>query len=405
MARLVGIAEDFPLTAGRYGVAISWDSSPGCNVDVDLQAVIVDGKGQVIDAVYYNNLKALGSLTHSGDETTGERSGFDEMIWINTARLPEHVRMIVFVVAAFNGGHLRDAKNGKIHVLEQRKDNEVASFAIEESKADVDAVAMMVKSDKAWVLRIVEEPALEGQHFMDILEPIIGNLVRGVLPGAPRRLKAAFAMEKSAVMDLPQSSEIKQIVAGLGWDTANGNVDLDVSAVLFDNSGKDRDAIFFGNLTGSGLQHSGDNLTGEGSGDDETIVANLEAIPEWAHQVVLCVNIYTPGVTFEQVANPYCRILDAAGNELARYALKEADAQNGLIIARLFREDSARWGFQAIGSFCRGNTYKDSLADMVELVRQTPRELQMRGAPARSSTAAVSVAAPPPPKSSTCCVH
>ena len=135
----------------------------------------------------------------------------------------------------------------------------------------------------------------------------------------------------------------------MGWDTDNGDVDLDVSVVLYDAHGKERDAIFFGNLDGHGLLHSGDNLTGEGDGDDETITVDLLAVPGWVQQLVFCVNIYSKGVSFSQVANPYCRILDSGDTELARYELKEAGKENGLLIARLFREEGGdRWGFQAI---------------------------------------------------------
>lgn len=408
----MGNTEEFPLTAARYGVAISWDKDPSAPVDVDLQAVIVDDMGRVVDAVYYNNLKALKCITHSGDETTGEKSGFDEVIWAGLARVPANIKMIILVVAAFKGGHLKDAKNGAVHILEERNDNEVATFSLEESQEEVDVVAMLVRSDQGWVLRLVEVDAQDGQHFIDVLEPAIGSLVRSVLPSAPKRLKVAFAMEKGAVVDLPRTQDIKQIRAGLGWSVDKGNVDLDVSAVLFDESGAAKDAVFFGNLEFAGLKHSGDNLTGEGSGDDETISVNLEAVAEWVKQIFFCVNIYSNGKTFAEVASPYCRILDSNGTELARYELKEAGSQNGLIIARLFRDSSSiRWGFQALGSFCQGRTWKDSIGDMAPVAAKPPRELQLRGASTQMlaggsavGPAAAPAAAPPPepPKSSAC---
>merc|ERR1712039_874435 len=97
--------------------------------------------------------------------------------------------------------------------------------------------------------------------------------------------------------------------------------------------------------------------------------------------IFFVVNIYTKGVSFEKVANPYCRIVDNSNNELARYELKEAGSQSGLIIARLFRAESGvRWGFQAIGTFCRGQTWKDSLIDIAPIFHKTAQELQLRGA-------------------------
>lgn len=376
------VERPFPLPKARYAVAISYDPpANGCGLDVDLQAVVIDDCGAVMDAVYYNNLKALKSITHSGDETTGEKTGFDEVIWVSMTKLPPKVKMILFVVAAHSGGFLRDARNGFIHVLEESKDNEVMKVEMERSKQNVDVVGKMRRTANGWDYTVIEEPAESGRHFIDILEPTIGNMVRAEIPSAPKRLKVAFAMEKGSVVDLPLTSEVKAIKAALGWDTDNGEADLDVSAVLFDQTAKERDAIFFGNLEGHGLTHSGDNLTGEGSGDDEVIFVDLQQIPNWVEQIMFSVNIYSKGVSFAQVASPYCRILDSTDAELARYELREAGRENGLLIARLFREVGDRWGFQAIGTFCRGQTWKDSLPAMAQIVRKQPKDLQLqRGA-------------------------
>ena len=72
-SRTLGQHDTLNLTSPRYAVAISWDHG-GKPVDLDLQAVVVDARGAIIDAVYYNNMKALKCMTHSGDEQTGERS-------------------------------------------------------------------------------------------------------------------------------------------------------------------------------------------------------------------------------------------------------------------------------------------------------------------------------------------
>eukprot|EP00930_Biecheleria_cincta_P055657 TRINITY_DN41955_c0_g1_i1.p1 TRINITY_DN41955_c0_g1~~TRINITY_DN41955_c0_g1_i1.p1 ORF type:complete len:441 (-),score=96.60 TRINITY_DN41955_c0_g1_i1:47-1342(-) len=386
----------------KYGIGISWDAGSTA-VDVDLQAVICDNRGVIIDAVYYNNLKALRSVTHSGDEQTGEKTGFDEIIWVNLKKLPEHVKVIVFVVAAHNRGHLRDVRNGLIHVVEDTKDNEVASYRMEQSPAEVDAVLMMVKSDGGdWNLRVIDEPAREGRHFIDILEPTIGNLIRAVIPTAPKRQKIAFAMEKGAVVDLPATSRAGCITAGLGWDVSAGaEIDLDVSVVFFTKEGQNLGAVFFGNEEEFGVKHSGDNLTGEGHGDDETISVDLPSIPRHVDQMVFCVNIYTKGVSFDQVSNSYCRICDQEGMEMARYVLREGKGEAGLLMARLFREDGdQRWGFQAIGTFCRGQTWKDSVPQMLPLVSTSARQLQMQQRTMSLSSASMSAAAAMPPAAS-----
>merc|ERR1712036_96039 len=139
--------------------------------------------------------------------------------------------------------------------------------------------------------------------------------------------------------------------------------DLDVSAVLMDRDGNDVEAVFFGRLESEehGIQHTGDNLTGEGEGDDEQIIVNLDRVGENVQQIFFVVNIYTPHRTFMQVAEPFCRVVDnSSGAELCRYALRDAGSESGLIIARIAREAGGRWGFHALGLPCRGRTYKDS---------------------------------------------
>merc|ERR1712137_1277304 len=186
-------------------------------------------------------------------------------------------------------------------------------------------------------------------------------------------------MEKGGVFDLPRG--MNQITVGLGWDVDEGEADLDVSAVLMDSDGGDLEAVFFGRLESEehGITHTGDNLTGEGEGDDEQIIVNLDSIGEKVHQVFFVVNIYTPNKTFSKVANPYCRVVDnSVDSELCRYGLKEAGKENGLIIARIAREPGGRWGFHALGLPCRGRTYKDSLPKLRETSKVKTASLMLR---------------------------
>jgi stress response protein SCP2 len=398
-----GMAEDFELTKPRYGFGVSWDSPPGMpKVDVDLQCVVVDKAGSIIDCAYYNNMKAVRAITHSGDESTGDKSGIDEMVWANLTKLPENVAVLIFVVAAYAGGRLKDVANGMLHVFEENQRSEVAQFDMERSDGAVDVVAAMFRGPRgAWNLRIIDLPAQQGQHFMDVL-PLLSEVVRTFIPSAPKRQKVAFAMEKGGVLDLPQT--LDEITVGLGWDTDDGEVDLDVSAVLLNARGAEVETVFFGQLESQrhGIKHSGDNLTGAGSGDDEQIQVKLNSIGPDVQQVVFVINIYTNKKTFMQVANPYCRIVDVfSASELCRYSLRDAGRENGLIVAKINREAGNRWGFHALGLPCRGRTYKDSMSSILKVFSQDTHALMARGgsmdlnnAPAAFS---MPVASAPPP--------
>mmetsp|Transcript_87121 Transcript_87121/g.247000 ORF Transcript_87121/g.247000 Transcript_87121/m.247000 type:complete len:434 (-) Transcript_87121:109-1410(-) len=371
--------EDFAARGSRFGIALSWDRSGGHAVDLDLQGIAFDAQGKLLDAVYYNNLKALGrGLTHSGDEVTGDKEGFDEAIWVNFPKMAATVPLLVFIVACYKGGSIHDARNGRFHLLEDRASNEVGQFRLENFAGKAAIIGSLMRKSGGWVFRTAHEVAMDGQHFIDILEPTIGNYVRRVIPGAPRRLKAAFAMEKGSVVDLPQAGGARQTVAALGWDTSMGEVDLDVSAVLLDGSAHEIECVFFGNEEAQGIKHSGDNLTGDGSGDDESVCIELDALSKRVEQIFFVVNIYTKGRTFAQVANPYCRLVTSDGEEFCRYQLTEAGSEQALIMARLFREPGNRWGFQAVGAPCRGQTYKDSMPAVLQYARTRPSDLGMR---------------------------
>merc|ERR1711920_1043915 len=94
------------------------------------------------------------------------------------------------------------------------------------------------------------------------------------------------------------------------------------------------------------------------------------------HQIIFIINIYSPGKTFLQVANPYCRVVDnATGSELCRYALRDAGHENALIVSKIAREAGNRWGFHALGLPCRGRTYKDSMPAIRKICHQDTRRL------------------------------
>merc|ERR1711939_115099 len=128
-----------------------------------------------------------------------------------------------------------------------------------------------------------------------------------------------------------------------------------------------------------GIQHTGDNLTGEGDGDDEQIIVNLDQIGDKIQQVFFVVNIYTPHRNFMQVAEPFCRIVDnSSGAELCRYALRDAGSESGLIIAKIAREAGDRGGFHALGLPCRGRTYEDSIPHIRQTSQVKTASLMLR---------------------------
>lgn len=154
---------------------------------------------------------------------------------------------------------------------------------------------------------------------------------------------------------------LTDVVVGLGWDartTTGTEFDLDGSAIVVDANGKvidDKYFVFYGNLASPDgtVQHTGDNLTGEGDGDDEQIKIGLSGLPAQADKVVVAVSIYdaeTRQQSFGQVRNAFIRVINAnGGTELARYDLSEdASTETAMIFGEVYR-NGAEWKFRAVG--------------------------------------------------------
>lgn len=154
---------------------------------------------------------------------------------------------------------------------------------------------------------------------------------------------------------------LSTITVGLGWDvrTTTGDAfDLDASAIAAGNDGKvlsDGHFVFFGNLTSpdKSIEHTGDNLTGDGDGDDEQIRVTLTGISADCHKIVFPVSIYEAeqrGQSFGQVRNAFIRVVNQNDNaELARYDLSEdASTETAMIFGELYRSGE-EWKFRAVG--------------------------------------------------------
>ena len=151
------------------------------------------------------------------------------------------------------------------------------------------------------------------------------------------------------------------VVVGLGWDarsTTGTDFDLDASAIVCGANGKvlsDAHFVFFNNLkTPDGsVEHTGDNLTGEGEGDDEQIKVDLAGAPSEVDKVVFPVSIYdadSRGQSFGQVRNAFIRVVNqAGGTEIARYDLSEdASSETAMVFGEIYRH-GGDWKFRAVG--------------------------------------------------------
>lgn len=178
----------------------------------------------------------------------------------------------------------------------------------------------------------------------------------------------AVSLTKGQKVDLTKGNPgLTNIVVGLGWDTnkydGGQSFDLDASVFLLNESEKvnsEKDFIFFNNLVGAegAVKHSGDNLTGEGDGDDEQIQIKLTAVPNEINKIAFTITIHEAAEraqNFGQVSNAFVRIFnEESGEELIRYDLGEDFSVETAIIASELYRHNGEWKFNAVGAGFEG---------------------------------------------------
>lgn len=188
-------------------------------------------------------------------------------------------------------------------------------------------------------------------------------------------------LKKGQKIDLRKSNPgLSAVRVGLGWDpveqggggflkslfgSGKADIDCDASVFLLNGDSKPVDLIYFGNLRtrNDSIIHTGDNLTGEGDGDDEVILVDLDRIDPNVDKLLFVVNIYDcvrRGQDFGMIQNAYIRIMDAKNNsEIARYNLSDDyRGKTGLLVGLIYRYNGT-WKFNAIGEGTRDTGLND----------------------------------------------
>ncbi|WP_300676042.1 TerD family protein [Nocardioides sp.] len=185
-------------------------------------------------------------------------------------------------------------------------------------------------------------------------------------------MSVSLSKGQSVSLKKSDGGSLSHVRMGLGWDAVkkkgffggmkSQSIDLDASAVLYDATKNVLDQVWFRQLTSKdgAVKHSGDNLTGDGDGDDESIAVFLDRLPAQVHTIVFLVNSFT-GQNFSQIENAFCRLVDeTTGTEIAKYELTGSGTHTAQVMAKVSR-DGAGWSMTAIGSIANGRTFKDLL--------------------------------------------
>lgn len=194
----------------------------------------------------------------------------------------------------------------------------------------------------------------------------------------------SISLQKGQRISLSKDNPtLEKVIFGVGWDVAQSNfgggflkkvfgggasvknIDLDASCVLFDSTGKVVDTVWFQKLRSSdgSVIHTGDNLTGEGDGDDEQIHVELSRIPSTVSAIVFTVNSFS-GQKFNCIENAFCRIVDSqTQTEIAKLNLSEKSENTAIIMTQLYRQNG-EWKVYAIDQPSSGRTWDKLLPDI-----------------------------------------
>ncbi|MFC9735878.1 TerD family protein [Streptomyces roseolus] len=396
---------NLPLTAPRVAVDVA------APVRLDVSGLLLGANGKVRsddDFIFYNQPAGPGVTYRSGGGTA------PDAILVDTGGLPAGIERIVVTASPDAAGQtfqgveptatVRDADSGAV----------IATFTPPQLATETALVVVEIyRRNGAWKVRAVgqgyanglagiatdfgvsvdEEPAAAPAAPPAQVAPpappaqTVPSFTPPPMPPAPPvdpRLAAAapaaapapastgkinldkgrVSLQKNQTVSLVKGGRplLSQVKMGLGWEPAyrGKDIDLDASVIAYGPQRNHLDSCYFGKLTilGGAVRHSGDNLTGEGAGDDEVITVDLGRLPADATGLVFTVNSFS-GQKFTEVAKAYCRLMDAAtGEELVRFDLTTAEPQTGVMMAKLIKQFTGEWEMTAMGEFVKSRTVR-----------------------------------------------
>ncbi|MFF1443931.1 TerD family protein [Streptomyces sp. NPDC058295] len=382
---------NIPLSTARVTVDVA------APVRLDVSGLLLTADGKVRsddDFIFYNQPSGPGVTYRSGGGTA------PDAITVDTSAVPPGIEKIVVTASPDAAGQTFQGVEPTATIRSADDNSVLATFTPPQLGSETALVVVEIYlRNGAWKARAVgqgysnglagiatdfgvtvEEPApAAAPRQMAPPPPVPQSPVTPAAPPMPPAPPAAapaatgkinldkgrVSLQKNQTVSLVKGGRplLSQVKMGLGWEPAfrGKDIDLDASVIAYGPQRNHIDSCYFGKLSivNGAIKHSGDNLTGEGGGDDEVIVVDLGRLPQEVSGLVFTVNSFS-GQKFTEVAKAYCRLLDAAtGEELVRFDLTGAEAQTGVLMAKLIRQFSGEWEMTAMGDFVKARTVRN----------------------------------------------
>ncbi|MYT37835.1 TerD family protein [Streptomyces sp. SID8356] len=377
---------NIPLSAARVAVDVA------APVRLDVSGLLLTADGKVRsddDFIFYNQPSGPGVTYRAGGGSA------PDAIVVDTTAVPAGIEKIVVTASPDAAGQTFQGIEPTATVRNADDGTPLATFTPPRLSDETALVVIEIYlRNGAWKARAVgqgyanglagiatdfgvsveEEPAAPPAPVAAPVDPRIAPPAPAAPPAPPAAPPAAagkinldkgrVSLQKNQTVSLVKGGAplLSRVRMGLGWEPAfrGKDIDLDASVIAYGPNRNHLDSCYFGKLTilNGAIKHSGDNLTGEGAGDDETIVVDLGRIPAEATGLVFTVNSFT-GQKFNEVAKAYCRLIDdASGEELVRFDLTGAEPQTGVMMAKLIKQFSGEWEMTAMGEFVKSRTVR-----------------------------------------------
>ncbi|MEU1169416.1 TerD family protein [Streptomyces microflavus] len=387
---------NIPLSAVRVAVDVA------APVRLDVSGLLLTADGKVRsddDFIFYNQPSGPGVTYRAGGGSA------PDAIVVDTTAVPPGIEKIVVTASPDAAGQTFQGVEPTATVRNADDGTALATFTPPQLGGETALVVIEIyRRNGAWKARAVgqgyanglagiatdfgvsvEEPAAPAATPVPAaaapVAPVAAPVDPRIAPAAPAAPPAPPAappaaagkinldkgrvnLQKNQTVSLVKGGAplLSKVKMGLGWEPAfrGKDIDLDASVIAYGPNRNHLDSCYFGKLTilNGAIKHSGDNLTGEGAGDDEVIVVDLGRIPAEATGLVFTVNSFT-GQKFNEVAKAYCRLIDAAsGEELVRFDLTGAEPQTGVMMAKLIKQFTGEWEMTAMGEFVKSRTVR-----------------------------------------------
>ncbi|QJT06772.1 TerD family protein [Streptomyces asoensis] len=381
---------NIPLSTARVTVDVA------APVRLDVSGLLLTADGKVRsddDFIFYNQPSGPGVTYRSGGGAA------PDAIIVDTAAVPPGIEKIVVTASPDAAGQTFQGVEPTATIRSADDNSVLATFTPPQLGSETALVVVEVYlRNGAWKARAVgqgysdglagiatdfgvtvEEPAPAAPPQQVAAPPVPQSPVTPAAPPMPPAPPAAapaatgkinldkgrVSLQKNQTVSLVKGGRplLSQVKMGLGWEPAfrGKDIDLDASVIAYGPQRNHIDSCYFGKLSivNGAIKHSGDNLTGEGGGDDEVIVVDLGRLPQEVTGLVFTVNSFS-GQKFTEVAKAYCRLLDAStGEELVRFDLTGAEPQTGVLMAKLIKQFSGEWEMTAMGDFVKARTVRN----------------------------------------------